>query len=364
MALRRISLAGEEGWTYAKSGVDITAVRRVHRDIARLLAATHEYRRGRLGGVLSRIGHYAGLIDIGGGRAMALHADGVGTKVLVAQLMERFDTVGIDCVAMNVNDLVCVGAEPIALVDYLVVERPDEELISEIMEGLARGAEQAKVAIVGGETAVMPDVVKGALPGRGFDLSALSVGLVEVDKVVTGDRLRPGDVVVGVASNGIHSNGLTLARKVLLHGRSVHDTLPELEGSIGEELLKPTYIYVQPTLKALSSMEVHAVAHITGGAFTKLKRFEDYAKVGFKLDRLPDPPGVFKAIQRLGRVSLDEMYRTFNMGVGLCLMAPREEADPLIDLYEAAGFKAWVIGEVVEEPGVWVRPPGQKLISI
>jgi len=315
--------------------------------------------------VLSKIGHYAGLIDIGGGRAMALHADGVGTKVLVAQLVGKFDTVGIDCVAMNVNDLVCMGAEPVALVDYLVVERPDGEMISEIMEGLAKGAEQANVAIVGGETAVMPDVVKGAVPGKGFDLAALSVGLVEVDKVVTGSRLSPGDVVVGVASSGIHSNGLTLARRVLLSdGRSVHDTLPELDVSIGEELLKPTYIYVKPTLKALSSMEVHAVAHITGGAFTKLKRFEDYSRVGFKLDKLPEPPGVFKAIQRVGKVSWSEMYRTFNMGVGLCLMAPKEEADSLIDIYEAEGFEAWVIGEVVEEPGVWVKPPGQKLISI
>lgn len=355
----------EEGWTYAKSGVDLSKVRKVHRDIAEALARTHRFRAGALGGVLSKIGHYAGLVDIGGGRALALHVDGVGTKVLVAQLMDKFDTVGIDCVAMNVNDLVCVGAEPVALVDYLVVERPDEEMISEIMEGLARGAELAEVAIVGGETAVMPDVVRGEVPGRGFDLTALSVGLVELDRLVTGDRLRPGDAVVGVSSSGIHSNGLTLARKVLLSGgRTVHDTLPELEASIGEELLRPTHIYVRPTLKALRSAEVHAVAHITGGAFTKLRRFEEYSRVGFKLDQLPEPPGIFKAIQRLGRVSWAEMYRTFNMGVGLCVVVPPSAVDDVVEIYEAEGFEAWRVGEVVEEPGVWVRPPGQPLISL
>ncbi|MEM4700325.1 MAG: phosphoribosylformylglycinamidine cyclo-ligase [Candidatus Nezhaarchaeales archaeon] len=355
----------EEGWTYARSGVDIEKVRRVHGSIAEVLARTHRFRPGALGGVLSKIGHYAGLVDIGGGRALAMHADGVGTKVLVAQLMDKFDTIGIDCVAMNVNDLVCIGAEPIALVDYLVVERPDEEMISEIMEGLARGAEAAEVAVVGGETAVMPDVVKGAVPGKGFDLAALSVGVVEVERLVSGERLRPGDVVVGVSSSGIHSNGLTLARKVLLsEGRGVHDALPELEASIGEELLKPTYIYVKPTLRALRSVEVHAVAHITGGAFTKLRRFESYSPVGFKLDQLPEPPGVFKAIQRLGGVSWREMYRTFNMGVGLCVVVPPEAVDDVICIYEAEGFEAWRVGEVVGEPGVWVRPPGQPLISL
>jgi phosphoribosylformylglycinamidine cyclo-ligase len=355
----------EEGWTYAKSGVDISKVRAVQRSIAKLLAGTHELRRGRFGEVLSQIGLYAGLIDIGGGRAIALHADGVGTKVLVAQLMDRFDTVGVDCVAMNVNDLICVGAEPVALVDYLVVERLDELMVSEIAKGLARGAEEAGVAIVGGETAVMPDVVKGEVAGRGFDLAALSLGVVEVGRILTGSRLQPGDVVVGVASSGIHSNGLTLARKVLLReGRTVHDTLPELSCSIGEELLKPTYIYVKPTLEALRELEVHAVAHITGGAFTKLKRFEDYAPLGFKLDKLPEPPSVFKAIRRLGRIPWDEMYRTFNMGVGLCLIVPPSEVEEAIGLYERRGFKAWAVGEVVKERGVWVKPPGEGLISL
>ncbi|PCN49874.1 phosphoribosylformylglycinamidine cyclo-ligase [Candidatus Geothermarchaeota archaeon ex4572_27] len=350
--------------TYAKSGVDLSRVRRAHRDIAEMLAQTFRFRPSGLGRVLTGIGHYAGLIDVGGGRALALHADGVGTKVLVAQLMDRYDTVGVDCVAMNVNDLVCVGAEPLALVDYLVVERPDEEMISEIMRGLVRGAEMANVAVVGGETAVMPDVVRGEVEGRGFDLAALSVGVVDQGSILTGSSLRPGDVVVGVESSGIHSNGLTLARKVLLRGRSVHDTLPELDTSIGEELLRPTHIYVKPVLEAIRRLEVHAVAHITGGAFTKLRRFEAYAKVGFELDSMPEPHPIFKAIMRLGKVPMDEMYRTFNMGVGLCVMLPREHQDDVIDVFERHGFKAWRVGRVVDRPGVRVKPPGGEWIEL
>jgi len=354
----------DEAMTYAKSGVDLSKVRRAHRDIASLLSSTFKLRATGLGRVLTEVGHYAGLIDIGGGKALALHADGVGTKVLVAQLMEKFDTVGIDCVAMNVNDLVCIGAEPLALVDYLVVEEPDEWMISEIVKGLVKGAELANVVVVGGETAVMPDVVKGEVKGRGFDLAALSVGMVDQGAVLTGSKLKPGDVIVGVESSGIHSNGLTLARKVLLKDRSVHDTLPELECSIGEELLKPTYIYVRPVLEALRRLEVHAVAHITGGSFTKLRRFEAYAPVGFKLDSMPDPHPIFKVIRRLGKVPIDEMYRTFNMGVGLCIMLPRGEVDEAIGIFEKHGFKAWAIGEVVEEPGVKVKPPGEGWLSL
>lgn len=354
----------EEGWTYAKAGVDLLRVRKTHQDIATMFSSTFKFREGRFGRVLSEIGHYAGLIDIGGNLALALHVDGVGTKVLVAQLMDKFDTIGIDCVAMNVNDLVCIGAEPVALVDYLVVERADEAMIAEIAKGLVRGAEEAEVSIVGGETAVMPDVVKGEVEGRGFDLAALSIGFLEKHKVLTGSKLKPRDVIVGVESSGIHSNGLTLARKVLLQDRSIHETLPELDCSIGEELLKPTLIYVKPVLKALKNFELHALAHITGGAFTKLKRFEKYAKVGFRLYNMPKPPGVFKAIKRLGKVSWEEMYRTFNMGIGLCIMLSSEDLDDVIDLFEKEGFKSKPIGEVVDEDGVVVKVEEWDLIKL
>jgi len=351
-------LASKESWTYAKSGVDVDKVREAQRKIAELALSTLSLRRGGVGEALTGLGHYAGLISLGGGKALALHVDGVGTKVLIAQLMDSYETIGIDAVAMCVNDIICVGAEPLALIDYLVVEEPDERFIARIMKGLVKGCEEAGVALVGGETAVMPDVIKGAIKGRGFDLAALGVGMVDVDKMVTGAKLRPGDVVIGLESSGIHSNGLTLARKVLLSsGRSVNDTLPGFKQTIGDELLKPTRIYVKPILQLLREVEVRALAHITGGAFTKLKRFEPYAKVGFELNQMPDPSPIFKVIQSLGRISDREMYKTFNMGVGFCVVTPRSEADKAISILEKQGVKATIIGSVVEELGVRIKLP-------
>lgn len=351
-------MPSREAWTYAKSGVNTAKVRKAQKSIAELALLTFNLRKNRVGEVLTDVGHYAGLISIGEGKALALHVDGVGTKVLVAQLMDNYETIGIDAVAMCVNDLICVGAEPLALIDYLVVEEPNEQTIAKIVKGLVKGCEEAEVALVGGETAVMPDVIKGAVKGQGFDLAALGVGVVDTSKLVTGGRLKPGDVVIGLESSGIHSNGLTLARKVLLsEGRSVNDTLPGFERTIGEELLKPTRIYVKPVLQALSEVEVHALAHITGGAFTKLKRFEPYAKVGFELDQMPEPSPIFKAVQSLGRVSDREMYKTFNMGVGFCVITTRSDADRAISIFEKHRVKAWVIGRVVDQLGVRVKLP-------
>ncbi|MEM2629835.1 MAG: phosphoribosylformylglycinamidine cyclo-ligase, partial [Candidatus Bathyarchaeia archaeon] len=196
--------------TYAKAGVDIEKVRKSHESIAKLLKDTFLLRRGKFGEVLIEVGHYAGLIDIGGNLALAMHTDGVGTKTLIAKAMNKYDSIGIDCVAMNVNDLICLGAEPIALVDYLAIDEPDEWVILEIMKGLVKGAEEAEAAIIGGETAIMPDLING------FDLSAMSIGIVEKNKVITGKKISLGDIIIGLESSGIHSNGLTLARKVLL----------------------------------------------------------------------------------------------------------------------------------------------------
>ncbi|MHC1627999.1 MAG: AIR synthase related protein, partial [Candidatus Nezhaarchaeales archaeon] len=183
------------GWSYSKAGVDLDKIKKAHKAIASLIESTYKFREGLFGSIIKGAGHYAALIDIGGGKALALHADGVGTKVLIAQLMGKYDTVGIDCVAMNVNDLICVGAEPIALIDYLAMERSDEEMAAEIIKGLAKGAEMAGIAIIGGETAVMPDVIKGAVEGKGFDLAGLSIGVIDLDKLILGDKIQLGDVV-------------------------------------------------------------------------------------------------------------------------------------------------------------------------
>jgi len=240
---------------------------------------------------------------------LALHADGVGSKVLVADALRKYDTIGIDCVAMNVNDIICVGAKPLALVDYLALEKPQPTVVAAIMKGLRKGAQEAGVAVVGGETAIVPELV------HGFDLSGAVVGIVKRNSIITGEQIEPGDVILGLRSNGIHSNGLTLARKVLL-GRRAHQVF-------ARELLRPTRIYVKQISKLLQSkLEVHGLAHITGGAYSKLKRIGERAKTGFQLDNLPNPPWIFKEIQTLGQVSDREMYRTFNMGIGFVIICP------------------------------------------
>lgn len=355
---------GEE-FTYAKSGVDLEEVSKAKREILNLLARTFKTREGKIGTPLDLEGHYAGLIDLGDDRLLALHVDGVGTKVLVAQMMEKYDTVGIDVVAMCVNDLICVGAEPIALVDYLAVEKPDEKMSREIAKGLAEGALMSDVAIVGGETAVVPDIIRGEILGRGFDLAAMAVGVVDRDELITGSKMKEGDVIVGLRSSGIHSNGLTLARKVLFEvgGLTVNDPLPGSKKSVGEELIKPTKIYTRPILEVVNRTKVSALANITGGAFTKFERFQRFSEVGFVLDKMPEPPEIFKAIQKIGKVSDREMYRTFNMGIGFCIVCPPESRQETLKTLEDCGCKPGVIGEVTSEKGIKVRTPGEEWLE-
>ncbi|MEM3003738.1 MAG: phosphoribosylformylglycinamidine cyclo-ligase [Candidatus Bathyarchaeia archaeon] len=351
-------------WSYSRAGVDQQKIKRLHSEIEELISRTYRFRTGKFAEVLMGFGHYASLIDVGGGRALALHSDGCGTKALVAQLMNRFNTIGIDCVAMCVNDLICVGAKPTTLIDYLALEKPDETITTEIMRGLVEAAEETEISIVGGETAIMPDVIRGAVPGRGFDLSAFCLGEVEKKRLVIGDRIKPGDAVVGVESSGIHSNGLSLARKILLEEQrfDLDEKPPALSKTIGETLLEPTRIYVKPVTKAVETSEVHGVAHITGGAFTKLRRFERYAKVGFHLDNMPRPNPIFELIQEAGEVPDDEMYRTFNMGVGMCIMTPEESIEGVLSTFRHFNLKAYVIGRVTAEPGVRVNTKGKTLI--
>jgi len=348
--------------SYREAGVDVDKVSQLHKFMSDLLKATFRFRSGKTGEVLTEIGHYASLIDLGDGRVLALHVDGVGTKVLVAQMMGKYDTVGIDCVAMCVNDLVCMGVEPMALVDYLVVQEPREDLIKPIMEGIAKGAEEASIAVVGGETAVMGDVIKGVKEGYGFDLAAMCVGIADKSRIITGESVKPGDVIVGLASNGIHSNGLTLARKVLLSRFQIDCYLDELGCTVGEELLKPTRIYVKPVLGLLKRFRVHGLAHITGGAFTKLMRIGRLAKVGFDLLNMPKPPPIFGLIKTAGSIEDREMYRTFNMGVGFCVIAPPDEAEDIISFCEKMGVKGWAVGWVSEEMGVRVKVDGKTII--
>jgi phosphoribosylformylglycinamidine cyclo-ligase len=326
--------------------------------LLRYVNGTFALRPG-VGRPLLPIGYFANVLDLGRGQGLAISTDGVGTKLLVAQLLGKYDTVGIDCVAMNVNDVLCVGAEPISLVDYVAVQALKPELIGELAKGLAEGARQARVAIPGGEIAQVREMIKGD-NDEGFDLVATCVGVVPTDRIVVGKDVAPGDVVIGLRSSGIHSNGLTLARRALLQqaGLSLHDRPAPLERSVGEELLVPTRIYVAPVLAMVEQLRVKALAHITSDGLLNLLRVD--SNVGFDLDFLPEPPPIFRLIQHLGAVPDGEMYAVFNMGVGFCVVVPESDADRAIAIAAEHGIPADVLGRAVAEPErtVRLRPVG------
>ena len=336
----------KEGMTYRDAGVDVKKIRTVQKSIGEIISVTHKMISA--GKVVSGFGHYAGLIKMGSD-VFALHSDGVGTKVLIAQLMDRFDTVGIDCVAMNVNDIICVGAQPVGFIDYIALRQPNERLLEEVARGLVEGARQSQMAIVGGETAVLPDVISGD-GENAFDLAGMVMGVVKGRRPLLGDAIKPGDVVLGVESSGLHSNGYTLARKVLLSKYSVDDNAEHLVQTVGEELLVPTRIYVKPVMELLKKkIGVHGLAHITGGAFTKLPRLN--AKVRYNLDGLPAPTGIFRQIQADGRIDSKEMYRTFNMGVGLCVIAPKASADDIVGIFAKHKMRCRQVGRIEKGRG-------------
>ena len=329
--------------TYAQAGVDDKKTQKALKGVISLARATFEFRRNRIGEPKEDIGHYAALMDFGN-FYLAMTTDGVGTKTLVAEAVGKYNTIGIDMIAMNVNDLICVGAEPVALVDYLAVKEPDEEVFQEIAKGLYEGAKQAGIAIVGGETAILPELVNG------FDLAGTAIGVVKKNKVITGKEIKPGDAVIGISSSGIHSNGLTLARKLLIPKYGLEY---EFEGKkLWEHLLEPTRIYVKPILELLKKVEVHGLAHITGGGLLNLKRLTSY---GFSLE-MPPISGIFKLIYENG-VPLEEMFRVFNMGIGFIVIVPKEEKEDALDILNKH-FKSFELGVVTEEPGIVVRNYG------
>jgi phosphoribosylformylglycinamidine cyclo-ligase len=264
--------------------------------------------------------------------------------------MGRYNTVGIDCVAMNVNDLLCVGATPISLVDYIALEESNPEIIDQLAEGLCEGAKQANVSISGGELAALRDIIKGPVAGAGFDLAASAIGVVPLDRIIIGQDVQDGDVLVGIESSGVHSNGLTLAREVLFQqaGFTVATMPAGFSHTIGEELLKPTYIYVAEVVEILrQQLPVRALAHITGDGFLNLSRVA--AEVGFVIDDLPPLPASFRLIQEQGSVPDAEMFSTFNMGIGFCIVMPEQAVDQVIAIVGAHGKRAQRIGRAVAD---------------
>lgn len=349
--------------TYADLGIDLKMISKAQKKIGGLISGTHLL--PFTGRVLSGYGGYAGLIDLGN-RVLALHADGVGSKIIVAQMMNRFDTIGLDCIAMNVNDIICVGARPLAFVDYIALRSANKTLLKQIVKGLVEGAKEANVPIVGGETAILPDVISGFDDENAFDLAGMVLGSVaRKSDLVLGQRITEGDVIVGVESSGLHSNGYKLARKVLLSKYSLDETPEYLIHSVGEELLTPTRIYVKPIIEILSRRkinQIHGLAHITGGSFTKLARLNK--KVRYMLNSLPSVQGIFKQIQADGRVDIKEMYRTFNMGIGFCVILPRNSVDKVFSIFEKYRMRCMQIGIVDNNGGgnVIVRLNGKNKV--
>ncbi len=332
--------------TYKKAGVDISKIKKSQVAIGKLIQSTHKLQK--MAKITHGFGHYAGIVEIQGGNLLATHTDGVGTKVVIANMMKKYNTVGIDCVAMNVNDIICIGATPISFVDYIAANKNDVQIFKKIVEGLVSGAKKSAMPIVGGETAIMPDVIEGK--GFAFDLAGMVVGLVSKKDIVLGNKIRTGDVIIGAKSSGIHSNGYSLARKALLSKYSVKDRVRGI-GVIGNTLLTPTEIYVKPVLEIVQKCKVNGLAHITGGAFTKLMRLK---KIGYNIESLPKLPPIMGLIEEQG-VKPEEMYKTFNMGVGFCVVAPKDQTTRIKSIFKKHKISSQEIGTIISKKGVFVN---------
>jgi phosphoribosylformylglycinamidine cyclo-ligase len=352
----------EPSSSYTTSGVDTGAASGA---LARLAASVNKtliLRDGKIGRPIRGLGYYANVLDLGGGLGLAVSTDGVGTKLLVAEMMDRYDTIGVDCVAMNVNDLICVGAEPIAMLDYVAVGKADPGVFEEVGKGLLLACQKCRISIPGGETAMVREMLRGSGRTEGFDLVGTAVGVLPLERAIWGQDVVPGDVIIGVASTGLHSNGYSLARRVLLSGGATVKTFePAFRRTIGEEMLEPTALYVSLAVELFEKgVPVHALCHITGDGYMNLARVE--AKVGFVLDDFPEWPAVFQVIAEKGGIKPAEMYTVFNMGIGLCVMAPESAAATILDAAKRHGFAARRLGRVTPETGV-VRIPQWGLVG-
>ena len=326
--------------SYREAGVNIEAgyegVKLMRRHVARTM----------IPGVVSDIGGFGGLFapDIKGMAEPVLVSgtDGVGTKIRIAQLLDKHDTIGIDCVAMCVNDIICCGAKPLFFLDYIAIGKNEPEKVASIVSGVAEGCVQSGCALIGGETAEHP----GMMAAGDYDLAGFSVGIVDKPKVIDNSRMAPGDVILALPSSGIHSNGFSLVRKVFdVEHAALDRHVPELGRTLGEALLEPTVIYVKPVLRCMEAADVKGVSHITGGGF-----FENIPRcipegLGAKIDKAAvRTPAIFKMLQEQGNISEHDMFNTFNMGVGMTVVVSKEDADRAIAALDCG---AYVVGEIV-----------------
>ena len=330
---------------YAKAGVDITAGYKSVELIKKHIAKTN------IKGVISSIGGFGGLfeLDLKGIKKPILVSgtDGVGTKLKIAFSMNKHDTIGIDCVAMCVNDIICVGAKPLIFLDYIACGKNYPEKISEIVKGIAKGCVQSNCALIGGETAEMPDFYAK----DEYDLAGYSTGIVDKSKIINNSLIKKGDIIIALSSSGIHSNGFSLVRKILnINNSNKNNVVKELgKKSIGEILLTPTKIYVKPILKLLKKIKVKGISHITGGGF-----YENIPRcipnglcAEIEKNKIKILP-IFKYIQRIGNIEERDMFNTFNMGVGMCIIVSKKDAEKTIEILSSCKEDAYIIGKIIE----------------
>ena len=328
--------------SYAAAGVDVTAG---YESVE--LIKSH-VKRTTIPGVIGSIGGFGGMFELASGEyknpVLVSGTDGVGTKIKLAFLMDKHDTVGIDCVAMCVNDVACSGAKPLLFLDYIACGKNYPEKIEQIVKGVAEGCVQTGCALVGGETAEHP----GLMPKEEYDLAGFTVGIGEKDKLVSGEHLKSGDALIGVASSGVHSNGFSLVRKVFnINEERINVQVAELGKTLGEELLTPTRIYVKPLLTLMDSVRVNAISHITGGGFYENvpRMLNDDTLAVIEKDKCFKKP-IFDLIQKEGNISEHDMYNTFNMGTGLVIAVDSDKADEAVRILNSCGEQAAVIGEI------------------
>ena len=312
--------------TYSEAGVDIDASERA---TEALIAQIKGVNRKGDGEAIKLDNGFAGLVKLGDG-ALAMCTDGVGSKILLAEEMDSIHTVGIDCVAMNTNDLICVGAEPLSFVDYVALDKPDEKLMAKIGIGLAEGCKQSNCTLSGGETAILPELV------HGFDIAGTSVGYVKQDKIIDGTKISEGNVLIGLKSSGPHSNGYTLIRKLF-----------DGDKELGKKLVEPTRIYVKEVMNLINQVNVNGIAHITGGGLDNISRINDNFQ--YVIDKPLPVPSVFNWLQEKGSIETKEMYRTFNMGMGMIIIVDGDDAEKSVSIL---GEYAQIIGSVKSGKGI------------
>lgn len=331
--------------SYKEAGVDITSGYRAVELMKEHVSKTMVF------GNTSPVGGFGGLLqpDLTGMEEPILVSgtDGVGTKLKLAFLQDKHDTVGLDCVAMCVNDIICVGAKPLFFLDYIAVGKNVPEKVASIVKGVAEGCIQSECCLIGGETAEMP----GFYPEDEYDLAGFAVGIVDKKKVIDIEKVSEGDAIIGIASSGIHSNGYSLVRKVFdVENTDLNKTYEELDGkTLGEVLLTPTKIYVKPLLALFKEMTPHAVMHITGGGFYENipRALPEGMSAKIYKDEL-EIPGIFKLLMKEGNIPERDMFNTYNMGTGMTVVVPKEDAARAVEIIEAAGEHAKVIGEIVK----------------